>query len=171
MEFVSPPAPASYTYSAVFSGDRPIFGLTMVPTRGFSGRSNISLMPTAPNLGPLNCSRMLGGNVTSSSLTPFSAPSPNRFPEITLRIWGTDPTSMLKSSAGNSAVTISPCIEVILAPRWSNIVWSRVEIPVHVPVDCSAAMASAALSIGRSVVTLYLQTTYFSGSSASPRCR
>ena len=114
---------------------------------------------------------MLFGKVTSSSLTPLRAPRPNRFPAMTLRICGTEPTSMLKSSAGNSAVTMSPSMEVILAPRWSKTVWSSVEMPVHVPVDCSAAMASAAFSIGRSVVTLYLQTTYLSGSSGSPRCR
>ena len=129
-------------------------GFTMVPTRGFSGRPRRSLIPLAPNFGPLNCSRMLGGKVTSSSLTPLRAPRPKRLPAMTLRICGTDPTSMLKSSAGNSATTMSPSIDVILAPRVSKIEWSRVEMPVHVPVDCSAAIASAAFSIGRSVVTL-----------------
>ncbi len=114
---------------------------------------------------------MDGGNETSSNLTPLSEPRPNRFPAMTLSIWGTDPTSMLKSSAGNSTVTMSPSILTILAPSLSNMPLSRVDIPVHVPVDCSAARASAAFSIGRSVVTRYLQTTYSSGSSGSPRCR
>ena len=114
---------------------------------------------------------MLLGKVTSSSLTAFSAPRPNRLPAITLRICGTAPVSMLKSSAGNSHVMMSPSIEVILAPRPSNMERSRVEMPVHVPVDCSAAMASAAFSIERSVVTLYLHTTFLSGSSGSPRCK
>lgn len=141
----------------------------MVPTRGSSGLWRAFLMPSAPNLGPLNCSRMLLGKVTSSSLTALRAPRPKRFPAMTLRICGTAPFSMLKSSAGNSQVTMSPSMDVILAPRVSKMPWSRVEMPVHVPVDCSAAMASAAFSIGRSVVTLYLHTTFLSGSSGSPR--
>ena len=56
-------------------------------------------------------------------------------------------------------MTMSPSMDVILAPRWSNMDLSSVEMPVQVPVDCSAAMASAAFSMGRSVDTLYLQTT------------
>ena len=111
------------------------------------------------------------GNVTSSNLTPLRAPSPNRFPAMTLRIWGTDPTSMLKSSTGNSAVTTSPVISMILAPSLSKMELSNVEIPVQVPVDCSAAIASAAFSMGRSVDTRYLHMTYLSGSAGSPRWR
>ena len=143
----------------------------MVPTRGFSGRSNAFLMPSAPNLGPLYCSRIALGKVTSSNLTPLRAPSPNRLPAMTLRICGTVPTSMLKSSMGNSTMIVSPEMSITLAPRDVKTSLSNVDIPVHVPVDCSAAMASAAFSIGRSVVTRYLQTTYLSGSTGSPKCK
>ena len=134
-------------------------GFTMVPTSGFSGRESIFLMPSSPNLGPLYCLRNESGKKTSSNLTPFTDPSPNRFPAMTESICGTPPYLPEKSSTGNARVTMSPSIEVTLPAYLSNTSSFRVDIPVHVPVDCSAAMASAAFSIGRSVVTRYFATT------------
>src|SRR5674536_266802 len=44
-------------------GGSPIFGLTIVPTRGLSGLLRAFLNPGMPNLGPLNARSMPRGNV------------------------------------------------------------------------------------------------------------
>ena len=131
----------------------------MEPTRGFSGLLRTSLNPSAPNLGPRKSLSIDFGKKTSSKRTPFKASNPNRFPEITLRTWGIPPISKLKSSFGYAIVAISPSTAVTLPLYNSKISSFSVDIPVQVPVDCSAAIAAAALLISRFVAILYLHIT------------